>query len=65
MLKVLEAYINEVVWPHPPEAKCHSLHGHWPNVTAKLDNMVQVIIVLLQQRDDQHKIGFPWIQVHI
>jgi len=30
--KVLEAYMGEVVWPHPPEAKRQGLHGHWPNV---------------------------------
>ena len=30
--EVLEAYVGEVVWPHPSEAKQHGLHGHWPNV---------------------------------
>ena len=30
--RVLEAYMDEVVWPHPPEAERHSLYGHWPNV---------------------------------
>ena len=32
--EVLEADMGEVVWPNPPEAKWHSLHGHWPNVRA-------------------------------
>jgi hypothetical protein len=32
--KVLEAYMGEVVWPHPPEAQRQGLHGHWPNVKA-------------------------------
>jgi hypothetical protein len=32
--KVLEAYMGEVVWPHPPEAEWQGLHGYWPNVKA-------------------------------
>jgi hypothetical protein len=32
--KVLEAYMGEVVWPHPPEVNRQGLHGHWPNVEA-------------------------------
>ena len=32
--RVLEAYMGKVVWPHPPEAERHGLHGHWPNVRA-------------------------------
>jgi hypothetical protein len=32
--KVLEAYMGEMVWPHPPEAERQGLHGHWPNVKA-------------------------------
>ena len=57
--KVLDAYMGEVVWPNPPEEERHGLHGHWPNVRAQLPNMVQVLIMLLRQRDDQHKIGIP------
>ena len=32
--RVLEAYMGEVVWPHPPEAERQGLHGHWPIVRA-------------------------------
>ena len=32
--KVLKAYMDEVVWPEPPEAERQSLHGHWSNVKA-------------------------------
>ena len=32
--KVLESYMDEVVWPYPPEAERQGLHGHWPNVEA-------------------------------
>jgi hypothetical protein len=32
--KVLEAYMGEMVWPHPFEAKWQGLHGHWPNMEA-------------------------------
>ena len=32
--RVLEAYMGEVVWPHPPGAKRQGLHGHWPEVRA-------------------------------
>jgi hypothetical protein len=32
--KVLEAYMGEVVWPHPPGSERQGLHGHWPNVKA-------------------------------
>ena len=31
----------------------------------KVPCMIQVVIVLLQQCDDQHKIGISWIEVHI
>jgi hypothetical protein len=34
MSKVLEDYMGEVVWLHPPEAEPQGLHGHWPNVKA-------------------------------
>ena len=56
--------MSEVIWPHPPKAKRHGPHGHWPNVRPKLPSMVQVVVVLLQQRNDQHKIGLPWMEVH-
>ena len=63
--RVLEAYMSEVVWPHPPEAEWHGLHGHWPNVRLQLPCMVWVVRVLLRQCDDQHKIGLSWMEVHI
>ena len=57
--------MGEVVWPHPPEAERHGLHGHWPNVRPWLPSMVRVVVVLLRQCDDQHKIGLPWMEVYI
>ena len=64
--KVLEVYMGEAVWlPYPPEAEWDGFHGHWPNVEAWLPSMAQVVIVLLQQRYNQLKIGLPGIEVHI
>jgi hypothetical protein len=63
--KVLEAYMGEVVWPHPPKTKRHGLHDHWPNVEGWLPSMVRVVVVLLRLYDDQLKIGLSWIKVHI
>jgi hypothetical protein len=57
--------MGEVVWPHSLEAERQGLHGHWPNVKAKLPTMAQVVVVLLRQCDDQLKIGLPWMEVHI
>ena len=31
----------------------------------ELPTMVQIVVVLLRQRDDQHEIGLPWMDVHI
>ena len=59
--RVLEAYMGEVVWPHPHEVKRHGLDGNWPNVRPKLPSMVRVVVVLLRQRDDQHKVGLSWM----
>ena len=63
--RVLKAYMREVVWPHPPEAKRHGLHGLWPHVRPKLPSMVWIVVVLLRQCDDQHRIGLPWMEVQI
>ena len=58
--------MGEAVWlPNPPEAEWHGLHKHWPNVEAWLPSMARVVVVLLQQRDDQLKIAFPWMEVRI
>jgi hypothetical protein len=63
--KVLEAYMGEVVWSHPPEAKRQGLHVHWLNVKAQLLSMARVVVVLLQQCDDQLKVGLSWMEVHL
>jgi hypothetical protein len=54
-----------VVWPRPSETKQLGLHGHWPNMKAKLPYMVQIVVVLLRQCKDQRKIGIPRMEVHI
>ena len=55
--------MGEAVWlPNPPEARppwALAQHGGgW------LPNMARVVIVLLQQFDDQLKIGLSWMEVH-
>ena len=58
LLKVLEAYMGETVWPpNPPKAEQHNLRGHWPNMGIWLPSMPRVVVVLLRQCDDQLKIG--------
>ena len=57
--------MDEVEWPHPPEAERHGLHGHWPNVRPYLPSTLRIVGVLLRQRNDQHRIGLSWREVHI
>jgi hypothetical protein len=57
--------MGEVVWPHPSEAERQGLYGHWPKMKAKLPIMARVVVVLLRQCDDQLKVGFPWMEVHL
>jgi hypothetical protein len=57
--------MDEVVWPHPPEAEAQGLHGHWPNVKTQLPSMARVVVVLLWQCNDQLKVGLPWMEVHL
>ena len=40
-------------------------YGRWPNLGAWLPRLVWVVVMLLRQRDDQLKIGLPWMKVHI
>ena len=30
--KILEAYMDELVWLNPPEAERQGIHGHGPNM---------------------------------
>ena len=53
--------MGEAVWP----VERHGLHKHWPNMGGWLHSMAQVVVVLLRQRNDQLKIGLPWMKVYI
>ena len=50
--KVLEAYMDEVVWPAKPSG-------------TYLATMLWVVVVLLGQHENQLKSGLPWMEVHI
>ena len=64
--KILEYYMGEAAWhPNPPEVEWHGLHGHWPNIGAKLHSSVWVVIVLFQKRNEQLQIRLSWMEVHI
>ena len=58
--------MGEAVWlPNPPKARPPwALAQHGGGGGEWLPNMARVVIVLLQQCDDQLKIGLSWMEVH-
>ena len=54
-----------VMGDQTPDIEREDLYGHWPNMRGQLRSVAQVVVVLLQQCDDQLKIGRPWMEVHI
>ena len=66
LCKVLKAYTGAAGWPADPTRgqQVQPLRA-MIQLGDILPSMVRIVKVLLQQRNDQLKIGLPWMEVHI